>query len=67
MTPEMKEAVFEYLRENLKVVVTLKNENQYVGSMGDGNGSLYKDYYDLRTSLELEGEEISYESVSFSA
>jgi hypothetical protein len=55
VTPEQ----IEWLKQNLRF--NLKTEESYVGSMGDGNGSLYKTYKYLE--LVLDGEVI--DSVSF--
>lgn len=51
---EFKEAVFNYLKENLVLDVITKSE--YTGGL-DGSGQLYKDSHAL--TVELEGEVIA--------
>lgn len=50
---ELEEKIFKYLSENLMLDVDTKEE--YVGSLGDGNGNLYKSCHTLKLYL---GEEL---------
>lgn len=52
---EFKAALFEYLNENLTLDVATNSE--YIGSLGDGSGNLYRDSHSLK--IILEGEVIA--------
>lgn len=52
-----------YLKENLKLVINQETSSEYVGGLTDGS-SMYKDYSFVSISLELEGDQISYDSFS---
>ena len=47
---EFKAALFEYLSENLTIDVNTSSE--YVGSLGDGQGIIYRDSHTLMVILE---------------
>lgn len=51
-TDDFKSALFEYLKENLTLDVATNSE--YIGSMGDGCGNLYRDSHTLTVMLEDE-------------
>lgn len=46
---ELEYKIFKYLSDNLIIDVDTKEE--YVGSLGDGNGSLYKSYHTVKLYL----------------
>lgn len=47
---EFENKIFEYLSNNL--IIDVNTEEEYVGSLGDGSGSLYKSYHTIKIILE---------------
>jgi len=46
---ELEDKIFKYLSENL--VIDVDTQEEYVGSLGDGNGNLYKSYHTVKLYL----------------
>ena len=46
---EFEDKIFWYLSNNL--VIDAETKEEYVGSLGDNNGSLYKSYYTVKIYL----------------